>query len=91
MMVKFKKQELLDNELPWEALEDRIIGNSRWSIAHEIIFKLNDKFYRTTYSVGATEQQEERPWEYQDEVECQEVQQVDKVVKVWEPIIAGTA
>jgi hypothetical protein len=85
--VKFKKDFLrYELDLPHSAKENRIIDNSRWSISHEIIFEHEGKFYQTYYSVGATEQQDESPWEYEDEVECVEVQQVEKVVKVWEPV-----
>jgi hypothetical protein len=65
-------------------LEDNIVDTSRWSIYHKIIFEHEDKYYQTYYSEGATECQDESPWEYDDEIECTEVHQVDKVVKVWE-------
>lgn len=56
------------------ALEDRIIGKSRWSIKHEIVFKWTDgKCYRTYYSEAATENQQEQPWEYDNEIKCEEV------------------
>jgi hypothetical protein len=82
----FAKEVLLDMDLPYAAVEDRIVDKSRWSVIHEIIFKLDDKFYRTTYSTGATEYQEESHWEYDDKVECEEVHQAEKTVKVWEPV-----
>lgn len=81
--VSFSKQELQDMDLPWSALEDKIIDNSRWSIHHEIIFMKDEKYYRTYYSVGATEYQDERPWEYDKEVVCEEVHKVQKLVEVW--------
>ncbi len=42
-MKKFFNKEYLTEELelPWEALENRIIGTSKWSALHEII--LNQK------------------------------------------------
>ena len=84
--MKFKRELLRELDLPWSAKEDEIIGHSRWSVEHKIIFDYNDKFYQTTYSIGATEMQEERSWENEEEVECQEVRQVDKIIKVWEPV-----
>jgi hypothetical protein len=88
MKVKFKKSDLLDLDLPWSAIEDTIVDHRRWSVDHNIIFKKDEKYYRTSYSVGATEQQDERPWEYEDEVECEEVQKVAKTitVEVWETV-----
>lgn len=42
----FKKQDLLDRGLPdycedGEVISDRIVGNGRWSIHHELIFRLD--------------------------------------------------
>lgn len=76
--MKIKTSELQDLDFPWcdDVVQDTIIDNSRWSIIHEIVFKWTDrKYYKTTYSVGATESQDERPWEYETEVECVEVEQ----------------
>lgn len=86
-VVTLPKQTMLDIlETPGAIVQDRIINNSRWSIIHEIVFFHDGKFYRSTYSVGATEIQDERPWEYTDEVDCVEVHQVEKLVKVWQDV-----
>lgn len=69
-----------------EVVSTEMVDTSRWSIIYEMIFKYNDKFYRTCYSVGATETQDESPWEYEDEVDCFEVHQVEKTVLVWEAV-----
>lgn len=53
---------------------------------HEIVFKDNGKFYSTTYSVGATEMQDESPWEYEREVECIEVELREVKVEKWMPV-----
>jgi hypothetical protein len=40
-----------------------------------MIFKVDDKFYKTNYQVGATEMQDEAPYEYEgDEIECPEME-----------------
>jgi hypothetical protein len=85
--VKFTR-DFLKNELdlPFNAIEDEVVDNSRWSIYHSIIFEYDGKFYQTSYSVGATECQDESPWEYEDEVECIEVHKVQKMVEVWESV-----
>ena len=83
--MKFSKEFLrnLDDEI----ISDQIIENTRWSILHERIFKHDGKFYQTIYSVGATEIQDESPYEYDgDEIECTEVRPVEKVVTVYEPV-----
>lgn len=67
-------------------IADKIEDTSRWSVHHKLIFELNGQTYMTYYSEGATEYQDERPWEYEKEVECFPVELVEKTVKVWEPI-----
>jgi hypothetical protein len=70
--MKFSKEFLQDDG--GETIFNEISGKSRWSVEYERIFKFEDKFYRTHYSVGATESQDERPYEYEeDEIECEEV------------------
>lgn len=77
----FLKKEL---DLPYEAIKDDIIDQTRWTTVHEIIFAYNDKFWKTSYSVGSTEYQDESPWEYNGEVECIEVELIKKEMLVWE-------
>lgn len=86
--VKFHKKLLFENDLPSAAIEDRITGLSRWNSKHEIVFELDGKHYQTTYERGATEMSEERPWEYEDEVECTEVHRVEVTCQVWRPVDA---
>jgi hypothetical protein len=70
-------------DLPYAAILDEIEDTSRWSVHHRIIFAYQGRFYETYYSVGATEMQDERPWEYDDEVECVEVELKEVKVKKW--------
>lgn len=88
MKKEFTRDYLVKKlDLPYTALEDNIIDNSRWSIIHEIVFQdLDGKFYQTTYSVGATECQDERPWEYKSVVECTEVAKKEVMVEQWVPL-----
>ena len=76
----------MNEDVDVEVLEDTQIGTTRWSIRHKLIVRIKDKFYSTTYAVAATECQDESPWQYEKEVVFTEVKQVEKVVKVWEPI-----
>lgn len=76
----YLKNEL---ELPWSANEDNVIDTSRWSVHHKIVFEDGGKYYQTYYSVGATECQDESPWEYEDNIECTEVEQKEVLVKQW--------
>lgn len=88
--IKVFNKEYLTKELglPYDCklIEDDIIDTTRWSIIHEIVFEDKGKFYMTTYSEGATEYQDERPWEYEDEVKCTEVELKEVKVKKWIPV-----
>lgn len=86
--MKFSKDYLInEKDLPDTAIKDTIIDNSRWSIIHEIVFEDKGKFYMTTYSVGATESQDESPWEYDNEVECAEVELKEVKIKKWVKVV----
>lgn len=86
--MKFSKKLLQDTVYEdtdeTEVILDEVIDNSRWSINHKIIFKYKGKFYRSFYSVGATEQQCECAYEYSNnEIECDEVEQKEVTIKQW--------
>lgn len=87
MKTTFTKEELL--EILYESnhvVLDEITDTGRWSIHHDLIFKKDDKLYQTTYSVGATESQDEQPWEYEDFVTCTEVEAYYKTVTAYKEI-----
>lgn len=68
-------------------ISNEIVDTSRWSIQYEMIFADNGKFYEAHYQRGATEQQEESPWEYDgDMITCYEVIPVTKTITVYERI-----
>lgn len=69
-----------------EVVEKAISDSSRWSICYSVVFKDNEtgKHYASYYSVGATECQDESPYEYDnDEIECEEVELKEVLVKQW--------
>lgn len=84
MKRKFTRNELLDILESDQVIVDQLSKRFRWSVQHKLIFEHEGKFYLTSYSVGATESQCERPWEYQDEIECEEVKKVIKQIENWE-------
>ena len=85
MVKTFEKKYLINTlNLPDDAISDDIIDKRRWSDVHEIIFKDNDKYYRAFYTEGSTENCDERAWDFEDEIECTEVHEVEKLIKVWE-------
>jgi hypothetical protein len=70
-----------------EVIEDEIVDHTRWSVVHNMIFSYEGKHYETSYSRGATEMQDEQPYEYDgDEIEVLEVEKVAIVKHEWRPV-----
>jgi hypothetical protein len=83
--MKFKKEFL--QEVVWrdadnvKVMLDEITDTSRWSIHHWIVFEFEGKFYGVSYSVGATESQDESPFQCDpDEIYVSEVRPVEKTI-----------
>ncbi len=70
----------------FEKVETEIVDVTRWSIIYEDIYKQKSsgKFFKTSYSSGATESQDEQPYEYVKEAVFKEVIPVEKLVTVYE-------
>ena len=87
MISKIFSKEYLRNVLnlpaPSSVIEDVIVDHGRWTVTHSIVFQVEDKFYQTWYSVGATEMQDESPWEYDTDIECYEVELREVTVPKW--------
>lgn len=89
--MKFKKevlQELIDSgEFDGlKVIKDEVYDTSRWSILKQLVFSKEEKFYMVCYSVGATEYQDEGPFEWSpNEIECTEVFPFEEVVIVYRP------
>lgn len=70
----FSKDFLVNElDLPYNdeiVIKDEIVEHSRWSVLHDLIFKHDGVLYQTNYTVGATEYQDESPWEFEDDVDC---------------------
>lgn len=83
--VGYTTEDWEDFQFKFKYVEDRIIGKRRWSDVHAAVFQdlTTGKFYRTTYSVGSTEDCDERPYEWEKEVEFVEVEPVEKVIIVY--------
>jgi len=66
---------------------DEVTSVGRWSIYYRRVFQFEGRYYATTYSVAATEAQDESP--YQDEpdvIDVPEVFPVQQQVTVYEPL-----
>lgn len=54
----------------YEIISNKIVSKSRWSYRNELIVKTlaDGKFWKSFYSQGATESQDESPYEYEEPV-----------------------
>lgn len=85
ILEKWKARDILwGDSLDGKVIQDTITHNSRWNIHHEIVVEYKGEFYLAYYSVGATEQQDEQAWEYDEDVEFIPAKKVEKVITVWE-------
>ena len=78
--------DLLDGDSEeFKIIKDEIVDTSRWSNIYEIIIqRISDgKYFKDSYSVGATESQDESPWEY-DEPDFTEVFKKEVVTFIYE-------
>ena len=79
------REIIFGDDIDFDVIEDKIYSTSRWSLHYKVIVKrISDgKFFLSKYSKGATEGQEERPYEYNKPV-FEEVFPVEKTITVYE-------
>lgn len=68
-LLKDEAKDIIWGDDPaFETVHKEAVDTSRWSIQYEIVVrrKSDGKFFRDFYSVGATEQQDEGPYDYTD-------------------------
>lgn len=89
--MKFPKEDL--EELiygsygDYEVVLDELEDTSRWRHHYRLVFRHGGRLYETRYNTGATECQDERPFEFDDdEIECQEVEAHEKTVTDYRPV-----
>lgn len=84
---EFTREELLDLGLPDSAIENKLVDHGRWSLHYECYFRTDDLpegyAWQAMYSVGATEQQDERPWQHEETVTATLVRRGQKLVEGW--------
>ena len=91
--MKLSKEDarmvIWDDHEDFTEIESRVTSTTRWSIHNEGIYLHNPsgKHYKLEWSEGATEYQEEIPFEYNDP-ELIEVRPVSKTITAWEPVNA---
>lgn len=77
---EFLREEILYGSAA-EILVNKVAEVTRWSIRYDLVFKYKGKYYSSYYAEGATEQQDEQPWEY-DEPSVVEVKPVEETVTI---------
>ena len=87
--LKFDAQEareiIANDHTDFKVVQSTLLSHSRWSLHYEtIVQRFSDgKYFSTCYQVGATEQQDERPYEYETP-HFKEVFPTEKTVTVYE-------
>ena len=85
--MKIPKNRMLDVLNGGGAVvSDTMVDTTRWAVVHRLVFRLDGLLLQTSYRVGATEAQDEGPWEYETLVDCVEVEEFDRVVTDWRPV-----
>lgn len=91
MIKKFNREYLIEElGLPSEAIYKEPVEQHRWETLYKIIFQDKDGTYWKTYVLrGSTEMQPTIPWEFEEEVECQQVEKRIIQVEDWAPVDEG--
>ena len=92
----FKREDLLellwDDDYEIEGKSAKVVLNEitsvgRWSIYYKMVFSYDGKYFMHKYSRGATEMQDEEPFEYDgDEIDCIEVEPRELLVIKYFPV-----
>lgn len=77
------KEEALSILESGDYISNNLYDERRWVNSYELIFKYNDRIWRLYYDKGKTEIQDERPFEYDDKIECTEMMEV--MIPGWAP------
>jgi hypothetical protein len=79
-----------DGGTRFDVVSDEQIDSRRWVAVHQLIFREKGMpegyAWCCYYDVGLTEYQDVTPWEGETQVECQLVQQVEKIIRCWVPV-----
>lgn len=75
-----------DHNDGYKVIKDEIVGTGRWTVHHVLVIqRIEDgRYFQGTYQVGATECQDEGPFEYTD-AKFIEVVPEEQVITVFKP------
>ena len=88
--MKFKKEFLkyliVDANDHAELIKNTILETNSYIEVHEIIFRFNDKFYKSTYNISITNSLLLEPYSGKnDDIECIEVEPVEQIITIYKP------
>lgn len=73
---------------PLALLSNDLVGHTRWSLIYSMVFQEigqpPNEAWKASYRRGATEIQDESPWEDEEEVSATLVRKVLKTIEVWQ-------
>lgn len=80
-----------DFGLNFELMETNIIDTTRWSVVYDVVYRDNDtdKYWYSSYYRGATEMQDECPYEYDEFVTLMEVEPIEVKRIEYQAVING--
>ena len=87
--VEEARRVVWEDTSDWKEVKRDIVDTTRWSNIYEGIFQHlpTGKYYSVSWSQGATEMQDEGPFEYdKDDIDFIEVEQNEITVVEWVPV-----
>ena len=83
----FTRDELEEIGVPWEGyVYNEQVDERRWSTVHECVFRSEDKLWRVTYQLPATEMQECDVWFDENPVGAVQVEPYEVTVTKYRPV-----
>lgn len=85
-LTKEQGRDIIYGDNPnFEIIETNLVDHGRWTLTYEIVVqrKSDGKYFKDYYQKGATESQDESPYEYTNP-NFTEVEKKEKVVIVYE-------
>lgn len=83
VLTKDEAFDILSGDSDYKSILEEFMGKSRWSLHYRLVFEKEGKFYETSYSRGATESQDEQPFEYVDEIKCTRVYPHSETITIY--------
>lgn len=91
-LLEYENGEVYTSETgqTYKVVHTERLDDTRWSAHYWQVFEFcGDKLYQTFYSVGLTECQDERPYEYENDfINCEEVVEKVEIIQKVDYVLA---